>query len=443
MFRLLQRCWLAALILPLLFVPRIARGEDWPMWRYDAQRSAASPADLPADLKLHWVRELPPLKPAWPDQPKMQFDAAYEPIVLGQRLIVGSSHDDSVTAYDTRTGQEVWTYFANGPVRFAPLAWENRVYFASDDGYLYCLDARDGSLVWKFRGGPSDRTNLGNQRLVSTWPARGAPVLADGRIYFAAGIWPFMGIILHALDARTGEVVWTNDGDGSTYMKQPHNADSFAGVAPQGPLVAIGPKLLVPGGRSVPACYDRATGKLVYYQLAENAKRGGGSTVAATHNLIFNGGAAFELATEKHLNDVGDHVAFAADRLYDGEGGTLRELDLGTSALKEQPVIDRNGQKTTVVSWSIQEVGKVGTRPISALIKAGSRLYVGSTGSVQAFALPLSQPGDAKPIWEIAIEGTPGLPRPSIDPRATTCRTHQRLGRQIASGEHPCDDRRS
>ena len=27
-------------------------------------------------------------------------------------------------------------------------------------------------------------------------------------------------------------------------------------------MVAIGEKLLVPGGRSVPACYDRATGKL-------------------------------------------------------------------------------------------------------------------------------------------------------------------------------------
>ena len=113
---------------------------------------------------------------------------------------------------------------------------------------------------------------LGNERLISMWPARGAPVIADGKIYFAAGIWPFMGIFLHALDARTGELVWTNDGDGSTYIKQPHNADSFAGVAPQGALVVRGDKLLVPGGRSVPACYDRHTGKLLYYQLAENAK---------------------------------------------------------------------------------------------------------------------------------------------------------------------------
>ena len=30
-----------------------------------------------------------------------------------------------------------------------------------------------GKLLWKFRGGPSDRKILGNERLISTWPARG------------------------------------------------------------------------------------------------------------------------------------------------------------------------------------------------------------------------------------------------------------------------------
>lgn len=397
----------AAAILLAILTPLAAHAGDWPQWRYDAQRSNAAPDDLPAKLSLHWVRTLPPLVPAWPDQPKMLFDAAYEPIVVGQRLVVGSSHDGSVTAYDTRTGGQAWTYFADGPVRFAPSAWEDRIYFASDDGYLYCLAAKDGSLVWRFRGGPSDRKVLGNERLISTWPARGAPVIADGKVYFAAGIWPFMGIFLHALDARTGEVVWTTDGDGSTYIKQPHNTDSFAGVAPQGPLVAIGQKLLVPGGRSVPACYDRASGKLVYYQLAENAKRGGGSTVSATDGLIFNGGAAFDLGTEKHLGDVGDYLAFAGGRLYDGEGGKLRELDLVTSSQKEEKTVDRKGKSTTSVSWSVKQLGKAETPEITALIKSGSRLYVGSEGKLLAYDLPLSKDGDARPAWEMKIEGTP------------------------------------
>jgi outer membrane protein assembly factor BamB len=397
--------WVAAVTIGLS--PVLASAGDWPQWRYDAQRGAASPDEIPAAVGLHWVSQLPPLTPAWPDQAKMQFDAAYEPIVVGQRLYVGSSYDNSVSAYDTRTGAEVWTFFADGPVRFAPLAWEGKLYFVSDDGYLYCLNAADGSLLWRFRGGPSDRKILGNERLISTWPARGAPVIADGKVYFAAGIWPFMGIFIHALDASTGNVIWTNDGDGSTYMKQPHNADSFAGVAPQGPLVAIGDKLLVPGGRSVPACYDRATGKLLYYQLAANAKRGGGSTVVAAHDLIFNGGAVLDLGTETHLESIGEQIVVADGRLYDYGNGMLRTRDLTSSSFKFEETVDRKGAKTKVARWSVKVLSKNEAPEFTAVIKAGSRLYAGSKGRIMAISLPLPSDGEAKPAWEIEIEGTP------------------------------------
>jgi hypothetical protein len=59
-----------------------AHASDWPMYRFDANRSAATPEQLPGQLHLQWVRDLPPLKPAWPDQPKMQLDAVYEPVVM-------------------------------------------------------------------------------------------------------------------------------------------------------------------------------------------------------------------------------------------------------------------------------------------------------------------------------------------------------------------------
>lgn len=401
-----QRHWILA-CLALTLAPWVVQAGDWPHYRYDAQRSAASPDELPDNLAVNWVRALPPLKPAWPDQPKMQFDVAYEPIVVGQRLIVGSSFDDSITAYDTRTGKELWKRFAEGPIRFAPAAWEDRIYVACDDGYLWCLRAEDGAVAWKFRGGPSERKILGNERMISTWPARGAPVIADGKVYFAAGIWPFMGVFLHALDARTGAVLWTNDGDGSIYIKQPHNTDSFAGVAPQGPLVVSGDKLLVPGGRSAPACYDRATGKFLYYQLAENGKRGGGSTVAATHGILLNGGAAFELNSEKYLGEVGDHLAFAGGRLYDGEDDELRMLDLTTWTKQESKSVDRKGVVVKSLKWTIKTLAEADAPPITALIQAGDRLYLGSEGRVVVFDLPLSADGESEPAQEYSLAGTP------------------------------------
>lgn len=385
----------------------LAEAGDWPLFRYDAQRSAASPDELPAELSLQWTRQLPKLKPAWPDQPKMQFDAAYEPIVVEQSIIIGSPWEGSITAYDTRSGAEAWRFYTDGPVRFSPAGWQGKLYCVSDDGYLYCLNVRDGSLVWKFRGGPSDRKILGNERLISTWPARGAPVIEEGTVYFAAGIWPFMGIFLHALDAETGKVRWTNDGDGSRYMKQPHNSDSFAGVAPQGALVSLGSKLLIPGGRSVPACYDRASGNLIYYQLNENGKRGGGSMVAGVDQLFFNGGAVFDLETEKYLGPIGSQFAFADGRLYDHETGKLRVLDLATSSVEHVEVVDRKGVKSKVAKWSIGTLGKVETPKLTALIKAGGRLYAGYEDRVLAFDLPLPEHGKAEIAWQADAPGTP------------------------------------
>src|SRR5262245_43018205 len=117
-----RRNALLAVLIAMWIGLRMSLAGDWPQWRYDAQRSAAAPEGLSAQLRLHWVRQLPPLTPCWPDQPKMHFDAAYEPIVEGQRLFIGSSHHDFVTAYDTRTGTAIWTYFVDAPVRFPPLA---------------------------------------------------------------------------------------------------------------------------------------------------------------------------------------------------------------------------------------------------------------------------------------------------------------------------------
>src|ERR1051325_3426918 len=176
-FHLLRSILTAALLLGL---PNLLQAADWPMWRYDANRSGATPHELPAKLYLQWTLDNQPLKPAWPDQAKMQFDIVREPIVVGQTMYFNSSHHDCIRAMDTRTGLEKWKYFADGPVRFAPVGWQDRVYFACDDGYLYCLQNETGKLLWKFRGGPSDRKILGNERLISRAPARAGPVAADG-----------------------------------------------------------------------------------------------------------------------------------------------------------------------------------------------------------------------------------------------------------------------
>lgn len=250
-------------------------GEDWPTWRFDETRSATSTVELLRTPKVIWVRQLPPLQSAYRNK-RLQFDAGYEPIVLGELLFVASSHNDSVTALDARTGDLSWRFFTDGPVRFAPVGWKGKLYFGSDDGYLYCLDARMGTLRWKFRAVPSDRKVLGNGRLISLWPIRGGPVLADGVVYFAAGVWPSEGTFVYAVDAESGREIWRNDRSGFLYGQLPHEAEGFGGLTPQGYLVVDGDELIVPCGMAKPARFHRDTGRLKFFELPRKIREPGG-----------------------------------------------------------------------------------------------------------------------------------------------------------------------
>ncbi|MEZ5433453.1 MAG: PQQ-binding-like beta-propeller repeat protein [Verrucomicrobiales bacterium] len=136
------------------------QASDWPMWRADPGRTGVVEATVPENLEVLWERELPAPAPAYHDV-RLQFDGGPEPIVFHGLVIVASSREDSVTAFESETGKEVWTFLTDGPVRFAPVAADGRIIFGSDDGCVYALSADDGSLQWKHRAVPSDRLVLG------------------------------------------------------------------------------------------------------------------------------------------------------------------------------------------------------------------------------------------------------------------------------------------
>ncbi len=300
-FTILRTVALVHLHLAIAHFATAAFGGDWPMWGFDAARSGAAPAavELPETLHLQWVRELPPPRRAWPKQmddgDKLEFDLSYSPVVMGNRLFVASMTTDSLTAYAADTGEELWRFYADGPARVAPAAREGKVYFVSDDGRLYCLDAAAGTLRWQFDAAPAGRRLLGNGRVISMWPARGAPVVDDGTVYFASGIWPFLGTFVYALDAETGAVRWANTGHATEWQAQPHGgAYAFAGLAPQGYLAVAGNRLVVSGGRSLPGLFDRRDGILLDSQV--RAKPHGGYRVQIEGNHYFNHGRRYRLS---------------------------------------------------------------------------------------------------------------------------------------------------
>ncbi len=394
------------------------------MWRRDPNRSAATEEQLPRDLALRWVRTYSPRVQVWDDplnNDLMPYDRVFEPVVLGDRMFVGFNDRDKLVALDIHTGRELWTFYANGPVRLAPVAWRDQVYFACDDGYLYCVQAEDGALRWKFRGAPSERKALGNRRVISAWPARGGPVLRDGTLYFAASIWPFMGTFIHALDAATGKTVWTNDGTGASFIKQPHNAPAFAGVAPQGALIATEKYLVVPGGRSVPAVLDRRTGELVHFRIADGGKGTGGSFVVANESDFYvhtrgRGVVAFDLLTGKKGELVANEPVLSGDVIYAVQDhpaalAKLRRAEEKVAAAQYALTRAKSGFRMVeegTESASSKKAPVTAETAAQDLAKAEAALEQEKQTHASAYAGPVVQAigPDRKVVWELPVDTT-------------------------------------
>lgn len=220
---------------------------DWPTHLRDNQRTGMAGEGLRFPLKLKWVHRLrQPPKPAWPApaaqdfwhkktalRARVTYDRTCHIVTVGDHVYFGTSADDRVVCLNADTGQMVWQFFSEGPVRLSPTVTSGKLLFGSDDGYVYCLNAADGSLQWKYRLGPTDRRIPGNERIMSAWPVRTGVLVEDDTAYFCAGLFPGQGAFQAAVDINTGEPV----------------ASSSIGVSPQGYLERLGGRLRVATGR--------------------------------------------------------------------------------------------------------------------------------------------------------------------------------------------------
>ena len=266
---------------------------DWPTYRHDNARTGSTSESVvrPGGLVEHWVYEsFYAPRPAWSgpaerpregfrQRPRVIFDDAFQVAVAGDTVYFGSSVDNKVYALDAATGEECWSFFTDGPIRLAPTVCENRVFVGSDDGFVYCLDADDGTLLWKVRGGPNNEKLLGSGKMISRWPIRTGVLVDEGIAYFGAGIFPHENVYLRAVRASDGKLIWKSD----TISQQDAYRNEFT---PQGYLLATKAQLFAPCGRALPVAFDRATGQMLlkpsYGWRGEQA----GGMVGGTYALL-------------------------------------------------------------------------------------------------------------------------------------------------------------
>lgn len=128
------------------------------------------------------------------------------PVVVGDRLYVADKDAHTVHAVNATTGEAAWRFVADAMVDSPPTCYGGSVYFGCRDGYVYCLDAADGTLRWRFLAAQEDRQIIAYDQIESQWPVHGSVTIQDGRLYFVAGRNPFMdnGMDLYCLDPFTG-----------------------------------------------------------------------------------------------------------------------------------------------------------------------------------------------------------------------------------------------
>jgi polyvinyl alcohol dehydrogenase (cytochrome) len=187
---------------------KLTGATGWNGWGVDLSNTRFQPspgftAQQVPTLKLKWAFGFP--------NGRSVFG---QPTIAGGRLFFGSD-DGTVYSLDARTGCTVWVYKASSQVRTAISVDSSlgSVYFGDVQANAYRLDADTGALVWKVRLDEHPMARI-----------TGAPKLYAGRLYVpvssteeVSGGSPkypcctFRGSVV-ALDAGTGKQIW------KTYM---------------------------------------------------------------------------------------------------------------------------------------------------------------------------------------------------------------------------------
>lgn len=359
----------------------------WPTYRHDNSRSGISSHTLKLPLSEVWRhawRHRP--APAWPPparqdfwhkksrlRPRVTFDRTFHVVADRDHVLFGTSADDQLVCLASASGVVQWSFFAEAPIRLAPTISGDKALFGSDDGRVYCLAARDGSLTWSNTVAPDSNWIAGNGRIICSHPVRTDVMVQNDIAYCCAGIFPTQGVFHAAFSVQTGSRLGRQRVDASA----------------QGYLTLEGDRLLTATGRDPAGSF-----------LARVARRGQGTPSVAraaaekypsgwirSGNQIFVGGpnrvAALDATTgaETWSAGVQGHaygMAIAADRLYvSTDLGVIHAFAHAASATPlnpQAPPPGGSGQRTAQASEEAASItsGLRGQRGYGLVVHSGN-----------------------------------------------------------------------
>jgi eukaryotic-like serine/threonine-protein kinase len=286
------------------------------------------------------------------------------PVKAGDTIYTGG--DNGLLAIDARTGSLRWKFETERTVESSPAVAEGLVYFGGKDGVLYCLNAESGVEVW---------------RAVTGAMILSSPLVADGQVYITS----YDGH-LYGFDAATGTEQWRYLIEGSEFVSSPAIADGIV-------FVGSGD---IDGGKLYGV--EAATGvEVLRRQVAGSIA----STPAIANGVVYFGsddGTAYALNLAdlqfNHRNGV-KKMTRSSVGVFDnaffigGRFGTLFAFDVDTGA----------------AIWEFEAGDWIDSSPSFA----DGILYLGTKNN----RLLAMDPGSGAVIWEVQI-GSPVFTTPLV-----------------------------
>lgn len=167
---------------------------DWPMFMKDPEHTADG--NGPTNLALKWKFKTGAM--VW-SSPSLADGVCYF-----------GSLDSKIYAVDAESGTEIWNFETEFPVVSSVAVVNDRVYTGTDDGNIYCLNAGTGAKIWETYAGGVTKNIIYNS--IAVVQCRSSPVVVDGRVYVGA-----LDGNLYCLDANNGNVIWKYQTDGPIY----------------------------------------------------------------------------------------------------------------------------------------------------------------------------------------------------------------------------------
>ncbi len=146
-----------------------------------------------------------------------------------QASVLFGSSDGNVYSLDAKKGSLNWKFKTNGPIHSTPVIDKNILYIGGWDANLYAINCTTGKEKWKFSTG----TKTGFKGIQSS------VTVADGMVYFGARD-PY----LFALDSETGKEIWRYDAENSWILSSAIVLDNilYVGTSDTYALLALDSK---------------------------------------------------------------------------------------------------------------------------------------------------------------------------------------------------------